>query len=690
MLIKQEPEITGNARATTARAIRGAAGGASHNKNDAPQTIANSDENTLGTAYPANFTKGLEHDDFGFVTGNYQEFLVQINQDAVSSFDSVRPAFANAPFQEFSTIFKKAIDGGNAGPRKFPEWRGWESPRSGHYYDLQGPDANSVGMAPAPEFGSEELTAEMAEVYSMALLRDVPFSEIENRTGADHNTLLSADDVIDALNGVSYFGQLGSNSVFAKRRLLARLLEPSEYDVVAGTTSVSTLPAISGANLFRGSGPGAKAGPYVSQFMLLGNTAGDVDSEFPPATPSASVIPTDGYIAYGNQFIDQRQRVFIPALDYMTNWNQWLDVQKGADLRGQHVFDPVRRFIATPRHLASYVRFDALYQAYLNACLIMLSSGFETQPAFPEQNTLSRTGFASFGGPHVLSLVTEVATRCLKLARRQKFNFHRRARPERISGLLALTQAVNNGDVAQPSNLNTQTKQALDQMLTDLTAPMNSLIGLHNATRENQSSNADKRTFTSDDQVAWLAGENTMNNLLLPMAFPEGSPMHPSYAAGHATVAGGCVTMLKAFFKTIDINGGVVTPKQWGDTGLPCVQATTDGTALEGVPDTGVTIEGELNKLAANISIARNMAGVHYYSDYYDSVRMGERVTVAMLVEQALGYDKDVFTIQFRSFDGDLIGISASNNGFATINGVSTEAAYLEWFYRHMPPAPTS
>ncbi len=32
------------------------------------------------------------------------------------------------------------------------------------------------------------------------------------------------------------------------------------------------------------------------------------------------------------------------------------------------------------------------------------------------------------------------------------------------------------------------------------------------------------------------------------MAFPEGSPTHPSYGAGHATVAGACVTILKAWF----------------------------------------------------------------------------------------------------------------------------------------------
>ena len=35
---------------------------------------------------------------------------------------------------------------------------------------------------------------------------------------------------------------------------------------------------------------------------------------------------------------------------------------------------------------------------------------------------------------------------------------------------------------------------------------------------------------------------------LLPQVFPEGSPLHPSYGAGHATVAGACVTIAKAFF----------------------------------------------------------------------------------------------------------------------------------------------
>src|SRR5437660_6510937 len=40
---------------------------------------------------------------------------------------------------------------------------------------------------------------------------------------------------------------------------------------------------------------------------------------------------------------------------------------------------------------------------------------------------------------------------------------------------------------------------------------------------------------------------------LLPITFPEGSPTHPSYGSGHATVAGACVTVLKAFFNTDNV-----------------------------------------------------------------------------------------------------------------------------------------
>ncbi|MEM7268550.1 MAG: hypothetical protein AAF401_04775 [Pseudomonadota bacterium] len=163
-------------------------------------------------------------------------------------------------------------------------------------------------------------------------------------------------------------------------------------------------------------------------------------------------------------------------------------------------------------------------------------------------------------------------------------------------------------------------------------------------------------------------GEKTA---LLPMAFPEGSPMHPAYGAGHATVAGACVTMLKAFFDTDSVlvrdKKGAVRFKRFEKGDVP-VSYITDLGVDEGIGcelielkqgKHPLTLEGELNKLAANISIGRNMAGVHYFTDYYDSLRMGEEIAIGMLEEQALGYPTDPFVMSVPTFDGPTVRIGA-------------------------------
>src|SRR5205814_7619104 len=88
---------------------------------------------------------------------------------------------------------------------------------------------------------------------------------------------------------------------------------------------------------------------------------------------------------------------------------------------------------------------------------------------------------------------------------------------------------------------------------------------------------------------------NTDGSYLLPMAFSEGSPTHPSYGAGHATVAGACVTILKAWFKEstrlVDLG---VTPVQQTDDGFG--QLTYLGAYLGNMP-----ARGEVKKLVSRI-----------------------------------------------------------------------------------------
>src|SRR5205823_9406072 len=76
--------------------------------------------------------------------------------------------------------------------------------------------------------------------------------------------------------------------------------------------------------------------------------------------------------------------------------------------------------------------------------------------------------------------------------------------------------------------------------------------------------------------------------------------------------------ILKAFFDESFVIKDPVMPNE-------------DGTAL--VPYTGpdLTVGGELNKLASNIGISRNSAGVHWRTDA--DPRVGEEVAIGTLAE---------------------------------------------------------
>ena len=560
-----------------------------------PDHRGNGDEQRYATAkYAMSFTKGLRHDP---ATG-----LIVDKED----FDGFRRAIDEGFIDAFTARVRSSSD----------KARAWEAPTAGIVYELEGPDPQAVTMAPAPALGSDELAYEMAEVYELALLRDEPLTNFISGGS------LPVDHAVSRLGALPY-----AAAGFPGR---PRTTE-------GGSVTAQTI--------FRGSSPKVDVGPYLSQFMLIGNDQ--------PGNPGVA----HGFVQYGALQINQRVPVAEPQ-NYMTDWAEWLRAQNGENLRNNATLfnaDP-RRFITYPRDLATYVHDDALYEAYLNACLILLSmkpDGAPFDPGFAhlsgegsfflnsldvngdfvdplESHAREAGGFALYGGPHILTLVTEVATRALKAVRFQKFNIHIRLRPEALAGRIQEAAAI---EAAFPQ---------IGTPFSDLLLP-----------------NSIKPT------VGAVEAANASGTALLPMAFQEGSPMHPSYGAGHATVAGACVTILKAFFDTDAVfvrrsGRDMFALHQSGDTAVQFVPDPSDPTNL--VETTGgdfLTLEGELNKLAANISIGRNMAGVHYYSDYYDSLRMGEKIALGILEEQALCYPTDPFVLTVPTFDGDVVRIGA-------------------------------
>ncbi|MDJ0691259.1 MAG: vanadium-dependent haloperoxidase [Xenococcaceae cyanobacterium MO_188.B32] len=540
----------------------------------------------------ANFTKGLPHDvNTGIIVDpqDYQQFVRGVNSGDVRDFKATPlgpPEQDGVEFPEWrAQIAQESKKNGQD-----ISVRAWESQGAGLTFDLEGPDAQAVTMPPAPTLDSQELVTEMIEIYSMALLRDVPFAEFE--------TSPKVQTAIERLNNSPWIKSPNSlNLSPAEKKRLRKPFTPQ--------------------TVFRGINKGDDVGSYLSQFLLVGNRGLGNIHNF-----------EDGFIEYGSIRVNQRVRFAQPYKDYLTTWEAWIDAQNGADLRGLETYcdNPAYRFMATPRDLATYVHYDALYEAYLNACLTMLALGVKFDKGIPFQDKDFRDkqqGFAQFGGPHILSLVTEVATRALKAVRFQKFNVHRRLRPEVVGGW-----------VNRFSNNDRQNLEVIQTLADGLGSELLNEVAAHNAQQKDKFS--DDRGKDNDNGYE--------NSFLLPMAFPEGSPMHPAYGAGHATVAGACVTILKAFFNT--------------DVELPfCYEPKTDGSGLQKVfLAKPLTVEGELNKLAANISIGRNWAGVHYFTDYIESLRLGEQVAIAILQEQKLTYGEDFF-MTLKLFDGGTIRI---------------------------------
>ena len=126
---------------------------------------------------------------------------------------------------------------------------------------------------------------------------------------------------------------------------------------------------------------------------------------------------------------------------------------------------------------------------------------------------------------------------------------------------------------------------------------------------------------------------------LLSQAFPEGSPAHPAYPTGHGTVAGACITVLKFFF-----DGDATVPNP--------VMPSADGLSTEPFSGSKLSVNGELHKLAHNISFGHGIhAGIHWRSDTDYSMLLGEAVALKFLQDQAITYNEN-FSISFTKLDG--------------------------------------
>ncbi|HEX4227965.1 MAG TPA: vanadium-dependent haloperoxidase [Bryobacteraceae bacterium] len=432
-------------------------------------------------------------------------------------------------------------------------------PQSGLAYDLEGADSHQLAIPAPPALASMTKAAEAVELYWMALMRDVHFSHYE-----------SSDLAEEAAK------ELSSLAGFSRR------LDGVHEQVTAKT-------------LFRGFTDGDLKGPYISQFLYQ-------------------------TLEFGAAEVVQRFQTLLPLSKGGTNWMtdvpSWLDCQNGqGPLAGAwktpsdapNRIDPVRRYVRSGRDISQYVHEDVLFEAYFNACLYLIDNDARLNPSNPYLVSKNQTGFATFGTPHLKTMVAEVATRALKAVWFQKWLVHRHLRPEAYGGLVENARNGVKQEVHLPESI--------------------------------LNSRAVERCMSSNGTA------------LLPHAFPEGCPQHPSYAQGHGAVAGACTTVIKAFF---DENWELPNPMIPTEDGLAL--APYDG------PDT-LYLGAEVEKLAANIALGRNHAAVHWRSDYTQAILLGEQVAISILKDQMATFNElpliRATGWSFTGFRGDTIQLVA-------------------------------
>eukprot|EP00904_Undaria_pinnatifida_P002847 jgi/Undpi1/12563/HiC_scaffold_6.g02232.m1 len=400
-------------------------------------------------------------------------------------------------------------------------------------------------------------------------------------------------------------------------------LAAANLDAMSGFTGLNIPRSDDGkidtvTDLFRTDWPGVTAGPVVSQLLL---------NDF--------II--DAIV------VEPKQVTLVPGKDYMTSFQAWLDVQNGVSEVETEFVDPSRPlFIRNSRDLATIAFADLLYTEAFRAALILFQQGLLGGAVGPYSGAERQQGFATFGAPHILTSLASSSS-STRHAWYAKWQVHRVLRPEAYGGLVHNSVT---GSVVTP----------LPASILRNTELLNR-IETHNQRRNER-------------------GEKTF---LLPMAVAPGSPTHPAYPSGHSVNVGAYITSLKAM---VGFEAGQrcypnpVISNDEGTERIPFVASSRDRlipcTDANGMSSTGLTYEGELNKVAANVIMGRSHLGVHWRMDGVYGALMGETSAIRHLQQELPGLAEaragergsdeiPAATYSFRLFNGKKIELYGGN-----------------------------
>lgn len=352
--------------------------------------------------------------------------------------------------------------------------------------------------------------------------------------------------------------------------------------------------------LFRGTSAGDLVGPYISQFLLL------------PLIPLFPTEETDVGAHNLDLRICKKDRL-VPSLDcndFGAAWNDFIAIQNGSipdKFSKADLTQSCMRYIKNGRDLAWGVYTDAAYDLYYYALNVLVGFNFPYSKQFPYRQGIMKNENpgSSMGLSDVYCLIASVCTQAYKVCWYYKWRKYLRLRPEAMAGLVHQAKKNNSNEFNLDESL---FKKYNDIDLLDL-------IGQYNRT---------------------LIPAELSSTYLLPLVYPEGSPTHPSYPAAHATIAGACTTILKAFFdESVTIASKVEPVTVNPNDNAKLIPLKKQASQL--------TVGNELDKLASNIAGGRSWAGIHFRSDNEAGLELGQEIAIRLLQQHIKTYHEKGF-----------------------------------------------
>lgn len=357
------------------------------------------------------------------------------------------------------------------------------------------PATSQLALPDAPVMTPQELAAEMAELYALSLIRDVPFTALNDPHHAvwiDGRTRFTLHELLCELRSLSWFdGDAPSARGAAAPAVPGSLAAEGDADHRRGLR-LNGDGQLTLRTLYRGAVARGGQGMRISAFHATDHAARH-DPE-PCERPSRDAP--------------------------MSHWVSYVDRSAGAALALPGAGGAGCAPLGTPRALVERVRASHPCRIYYNAALMLLARG----TAFDAGLGLEMGRDAPMTAQRLLALMAETAERAFGAAMSRQARAGRLSRPGVFSARFT-AMAAREGQGGD---------EALRSALDELTTSAPSL--LHWIARQN-----------ARDRGA----ERFAESLLLPlMPCGGGEAFHRADCSAQVVIAGALSTVMKALFDT--------------------------------------------------------------------------------------------------------------------------------------------